>query len=358
MTASAATPPRVSICIVSWNTRDLLDACITSIAKHTTLPHEVIVVDNASSDGTVAMLRERHPHVRVIASERNLGFVLGNNVAAREARGEYLLLLNPDTALASDLLGGLAAKLGSDPGIGIAGPKLLNADGTIQATCAAKLPTPWNEFTSLLFLHRLSPRLFPDRELSGWDHLDERDVESISGACLMIRRTLWESLGGFDEAVFMYAEDLDLCRRVAHAGVRLRYVPAVSVFHYEGSSASQRKESFFALLSQMSSNAWYFRKHFGAGTVFGYRLAVLVGSSLRLVVGVIAAPFVRAASGRSAGWFLRKHWALLLWSLAAPPAAPPPPRAPDPSDTTMRQGARASGPATGDGADRVLNPRG
>lgn len=322
MTATAAAPPKVSICIVSWNTRDLLDACVASIAEHTTLPHEVIVVDNASADGTVAMLREKHPHVRVIASEKNLGFVLGNNLAGREATGEHLLLLNPDTALATDVLGGLVRVLESDARIGIAGPKLLNADGTVQATCAASLPTPWNEFTSLLFLHRVAPRVFPDRELSSWDHMDDRDVESISGACMLIRRSLWESLGGFDEAVFMYAEDLDICRRVGARGLRLRYVANESVFHFEGSSSSQRKESFFSLLSQMSSNAWYFRKHFGKGSALAYRLAIFTGSSLRLVGGVVAAPFVRSASGRSAGWFLRKNWALLRWSVAAPPPAP------------------------------------
>jgi GT2 family glycosyltransferase len=323
MPATAATPPLVSICIVNWNTRDLLDACVASIAKHTTLPHEVIVVDNASADGSVAMLRERHPHVRAIASEENLGFVLGNNLAGREARGEHLLLLNPDTALASDVVGGLVRVLESDPAIGIAGPKLLNADGTVQPTCAALLPTPWNEFTTMLFLHRVAPRLFPDRELSAWDHMDDRDVESISGACMLMRRSLWESLGGFDEAVFMYAEDLDVCRRVAARGLRLRYVATESVFHYEGSASSQRKESFFSLLSQMSSNSWYFRKHFGEGTALAYRLAIFAGSSLRLAVGAVAAPFVRTASGKSAGWFLRKNWALLRWSVAAPaPRAP------------------------------------
>ena len=327
MNPTAAAAPKVSICIVSCNTRDLLDACVASIAKHTTLPHEVIVVDNASADGTVAMLREKHPHVRVVASERNLGFVLGNNVAGREARGEHILLLNPDTELACDAVGGLVAVIESDPKIGIAGPKLLNADGTIQPTCAASLPTPWNEFTSMLFLHRVAPRFFPDRELSAWDHLEDRDVESISGACMLIRRSLWESLGGFDEAVFMYAEDLDICRRVGKAGLRLRYVSGLPVFHYEGSSSKQRKESFFSLLSQTSSNAWYFRKHGGALAVVAYRLAIFTGSSLRLVLGVIAAPFIRTASGRTAGWFLRKNWALWRWSLAAPAPA----RAPDPA---------------------------
>jgi GT2 family glycosyltransferase len=327
MSATAAAPPKVSICIVSWNTRDLLDACAASIAKHTTLPHEVIVVDNASADGTVAMLRERHPHVRVIASEQNLGFVLGNNVAAREARGEHVMLLNPDTALASDVLRGLVAVLESDPKIGIVGPKLLNADGSVQPTCAARLPTPWNEFTSMLFLHRVAPGLFPDRELSSWDHMDDRDVESISGACMLLRKSLWESLGGFDEAVFMYAEDLDICRRVGASGLRLRYVAGESVFHYEGSSSSQRKESFFSLLSQMSSNAWYFRKHFGGASALAYRLAIFTGASFRLAIGLLAAPFVRAASGRSAGWFLRKNWALLRWSVAAPDPPPAPSRA-------------------------------
>lgn len=323
MTATASAPPKVSICIVSWNTRDLLDACAASIAKHTTVPHEVIVVDNASADGTVEMLRERHPHVRVIASDRNLGFVLGNNVAAREARGEHVMLLNPDTVLVTDVLRGLVAVLESDPKIGIVGPKLLNADGSVQPTCAARLPTPWNEFTSLLFLHRIAPRLFPDRELSSWDHMDDRDVESISGACMLLRKSLWDSLGGFDEAVFMYAEDLDICRRVGASGLRLRYVAGESVYHYEGASSSQRKESFFSLLAQMSSNAWYFRKHFGAGTAFAYRFAIFAGSSLRLVGGVAAAPFLEAASGRSAGWFLRKHWALFRWSVAGTaPRAP------------------------------------
>jgi len=308
--------PQVSILIVSWNTRDLLDDCLKSIAAKTRVPHEVIVVDNASADGSAEMVRSLHPGVRLVASETNLGFVKGNNEAARLATGENLLLLNPDTKLETDAASGLDRLLRSDAAIGAAGCKILNADGSIQWTCAGTFPGPWNEFTSLLFLHRIAPRLFPTREQTWWDHEDDRDVDCLSGACMMVRRDLWETLGGFDPAIFMYAEDVDLCCRVLRAGKRVRYLASESVWHFEGAASGQRKESFYSLVSQMSSNAYFLRKHFGAPRALAYRAAVFVGSSFRLVLGTLGYPFLPSPPGRSRGWFLRKNLALLRWSLA------------------------------------------
>ncbi len=313
--------PAVSICIVSWNTRDLLHECLASVEARTRIAHEVVVVDNASSDGTPEMVRTLHPRVKLVAAETNLGFVGGTNLAARRASGEYLLLLNPDTVLVTDAVGGLHRLLSSDPTIGVAGCRLLNADGSVQKTCAAAFPTPRNELTSLLLLHRLSPRLFPDRELSAWDHLDDRDVECLSGACMMIRRSTWESLGGFDERIFMYAEDLDLCRRVRQAGLRVRYLASESIVHKEGSASGRRRETFFSLISQMSSNEYFLAKHFGRGRALAYRGAVLVGSAARLVGGVVGAPFVRRLSGQGPGRFLRRSWALMTWAVGARRAA-------------------------------------
>jgi GT2 family glycosyltransferase len=324
MATPTSAPPQVSVLIVSWNTRDLLRECLASVAAKTSVPHEVIVVDNASADGSADMVRREHPEVRLVASETNLGFVKGNNAAARLATGENLLLLNPDTRLETDAVAGLDRALRSDASIGAAGCKILNADGSVQRTCAGSFPTPWNEFTSLLFLHRLAPRLFPDRERSGWDHLDDRDVDCLSGACMIVRRGLWEELGGFDERIFMYAEDVDLCRRVLGKRLRVRYVASESVWHFEGSSAAQRKESFYSLVAQMAGNEYVLRKHDGAARAFAYRAAVLAGASVRLLVGAILYPLLPAPAGRDRGWFLRKSRALFGWAVGTrtPASAP------------------------------------
>ncbi len=309
----------VSVCIVNWNTRELLERCLQSIFGHTTgLRFEVIVVDNASSDRSAEMVADSFPRVRLIASPDNLGFARGSNLAASAALGDYILYLNPDTELVTDAIAGMWNFLRSNPSHGAVGCQLLNSDLSIQLTCAGSFPSPSNELSSLLGLDRMFPRsrFFSSRELNYWDHADSRDVECLSGACMMIARGLARDTGGFDENHFMYGEDLDLCCRVRREGWRLRYLADEVVLHHEGAASRKRGRSFAPLL-QRAANYYFLRKNFGPATALAYRGAVWFGSGVRIVGAVALAPWW-VARPRPIGWslphFLARHADLFLWA--------------------------------------------
>ena len=309
----------VSVCIVNWNTRKLLGRCLQSIFEHTSgLRFEVIVVDNASSDHSAEMVAKAFPQVRLIASPDNLGFARGSNLAAAAARGCYVLYLNPDTELVTNAIVGMWTFLRRSPAHGAVGCRLLNTDLSIQLTCASSFPSPRNELNSLLGLDRLFPRsrFFSSRELNYWDHVDSRDVECLSGACMMLARSLAQRHGGFDENHFMYGEDLDLCCRVRREGLRLRYLADEVVFHHEGAASRKRGRSF-APLFQRAANYYFLRKNFGRATAVAYRGAVWIGSGVRIVGAVVLVPWwvLRpGATRQDLPNFLARHADLFLWA--------------------------------------------
>jgi hypothetical protein len=310
----------VSVCIVNWNTRELLRRCLASIALHTQgLRHEVIVVDNQSADGSTEMVRRDFPGVRLIEPGANLGFARGSNLAAHAATGDHILYLNPDTELVTNALLGLWRALDEDAACGAVGCRLLNSDGSVQLTCAADIPSPRNELTSMLMLDRLFPRsrLFAARELAWWDHAQTRDVACLSGACLMARRSLIARIGGFDESLFMYGEDVDLCCRIRAEGLALRYLASETIFHHEG-AASRKKGRSFAPLRQRAANTYVLAKNFGSRRALAYRAAVLLGSAARLSGAVLLTP-VAVLRGRRHQIvdFAQRHADLLLWSVGA-----------------------------------------
>ena len=310
----------VSVCIVNWNTRELLRRCLTSIEAHTRgLDYEVVVVDNASSDGSSQMVCESFPRVSLLALSENLGFARGCNRAVGASSGRYVLYLNPDTELVTNAIAGMYHYLVLRPNCGAVGCRLLNSDGSIQLTCASEFPSPRNEFTSLLLLDRLFPTTawFRSREMNHWNHHDSRDIECLSGACMMIPRVLVERLGGLNESLFMYGEDLDLCCGVHREGLTLHYLATETIYHHEG-AASRKKGRSFAPLRQREANYWFLQKNFGTTRAFGYRCAVLVGSSLRLTAGAIFGPALLLQQRWGAeDWqiFLAKYAELLLWSI-------------------------------------------
>jgi N-acetylglucosaminyl-diphospho-decaprenol L-rhamnosyltransferase len=310
----------VSVCIVNWNTRELLRRCLLSIRKHTAgVQVQVIVVDNASADGSADMVKQGFPEVHLIASLDNHGFARGSNLAAQAATGSCVLYLNPDTELATNAILGMWAYLVQFPGCGAVGCRLLNSDGSIQSTCASDFPSPRNELSSLLFLDRLFPhsKAFSSRELSYWDHANSCDVECLSGACLMLPTLLARRLAGFDENLFMYGEDLDLCCRIRKHGLALHYLAEEVIYHHEG-AASKKKGHGFAPLRQRAANFYFLQKNFGAWPAQGYRAAVLLGASARLLGAGVLAPlwwFRRASQRGQMLNFVHKHVDLLLWSL-------------------------------------------
>lgn len=310
----------VSVCIVNWNTRELLRRCLQSIRERTSgVQVEVIVVDNASVDGSAEMVTVLFPKVKLVASTENLGFARGSNLAAASASGDYVLYLNPDTELVTNAILGMWTFLRHHQSHGAVGCRLLNIDGSIQLTCASSFPTPRNELSSLLFLDRLFPnsKLFSSRELNHWDHADSRDVECLSGACMMMPRSLARKLAGFDESLFMYGEDLDLCCRVRRQGLQLHYLAGEVIYHYEG-AASRKKGRSFAPLFQRAANYYFLQKNFGQAAALAYRGAVSIGSSARILVACLLLPWWllrRGEKGAAFAAFLAKHTDLFLWSI-------------------------------------------
>jgi N-acetylglucosaminyl-diphospho-decaprenol L-rhamnosyltransferase len=249
--------PDISILILNWNTRDLLVKCLDSIA-HTAgnLSAEIVVVDNASSDGSRAMVRERFPNVRLIENETNVGFARGNNQAMAVSSGRYALLANSDAFVWPGAIRALVDLADSQPQAGIVGAQLVNADGSFQASYTR----------------------FPI-------------VDYVEGACLLVRRKAFEEVGGLDESYFMYAEEVDWCYAMRAKGWQVWYQPAAKVTHLGGGSSYNRPLEREADLYR--SRVRFFRKHYGARTAELLKLQIYVFTAIKIFVHKL----LRAVSG-------------------------------------------------------------
>jgi GT2 family glycosyltransferase len=232
--------PVLSVLIVTWNVREPVLACLASLhADPEAPPLEIIVVDNASSDGTPNEVVRRFPDVRVLANPQNVGFPRANNQALGIARGRYVLYLNPDTEVAPGTLAACVRELDSNPDIGLAGCRLEFADGRIQYEGARNAYRFRHLMYELLYLHMLFPhsRVFGHHRMGDWDHRGTRDVEAVNGAFMMVPRSLALAVGGLPEDLFMYHEDLSFCLRIRRSGHRLRYLGSVRTIHHGGQSS-------------------------------------------------------------------------------------------------------------------------
>ena len=249
----AGGPIEMSILIVSYNTRAMTLACLDSIVTHRpAVPFEVIVVDNASTDGSAAAIAAHPLGVRLIASAANLGFARANNLAAREARGRLVLLLNPDTEIRDHALDRLLAFATARPAARIWGGRTLFADGRLNpSSCWARM-TPWNLFCRAAGLTGLFPRttLFNGEAYGGWNRDGERSVDIVSGCFLLTSKADWERLGGFDPAFFMYGEEADLCLRAERdLGARPAVTASATIVHHGGASERTRTAKMVKLLA-------------------------------------------------------------------------------------------------------------
>ncbi|MCI0516017.1 glycosyltransferase [candidate division KSB1 bacterium] len=232
----------LSIIIVNFNVRRLLEGALASICKATQgLMSEILVVDNASQDGSVAMVREKFPTVQLLVNTQNLGFGRANNQALHLATGKYIVFINPDTLVQEDTFTTLIQFLEHRADVGMAGCKILNPDGTLQLACRRSFPTPWVAFTKMVGLSALFPRsrIFGRYNLTYLDPDQAAEVEAISGSFMLVRRRALEQVGFFDETWFMYGEDLDLCYRFRQAGWKIFYLPATKIVHFKGESSKQ-----------------------------------------------------------------------------------------------------------------------
>ncbi|HEX7185068.1 MAG TPA: glycosyltransferase family 2 protein [Thermoanaerobaculia bacterium] len=273
--------------VVSYNTRDLLRACLASLRPEE--PDEVVVVDNASPDGSADMVRKELPWVRLIANPDNRGFGSAANQGFAACRSPCVLLLNADTEVAPGALAALRRELDRHPEAAVAGPRLLDPDGSHQPSCYPFL-TPFNLLALGTWLNRLV-RVAPSlrrRFLPVWAPGPACSVDWVKGAAMAIRRQAFEAVGGFDASFFLYAEEMDLCWRLRAAGWEVRFTPEARVVHVEGASTRQRRAAMF--LQQFASLEQFYRRHYPPSYRTRLRWAVsatmtewLVRDSLKLL---------------------------------------------------------------------------
>jgi GT2 family glycosyltransferase len=307
----------LSILIVNWKSAAFLRECLRSIyATAGSVRFEVIVVDNASFDGSEQMVRREFPGVTFIQSKENLGFAGANNAAFACSIGRNVLFLNPDTELRGNALEVMCATLDSVPDAGIVGCKLLNSDLSVQTSCIQAFPSILGEVLDFEFLRAL----FPNSPLWGMQALGAPGnqpavVEVISGACLMIRRAVFEQVGQFSVGYFMYAEDTDLCYKVAQSGWRNYFVGGATVIHHGGRSSSSRPDHFAAVMMR-ESRLTFMRTRRGRGYAFCYRCATTLIAAVRILMLVAALPFTNVARSL-VKWFKILRWSLGLESWAS-----------------------------------------
>ncbi len=235
----------LSIIIVNYNVKEFLQNLLHSINKSARgISYEIIIVDNASDDGSVEFIKEKFfstPEIKLIVNSTNAGFGKANNQGLAQANGKYILLLNPDTLLGEDTIQKMFKFFESTPEAGIAGCKILNPDGTLQLACRRSFPGPWTSFCKVTGLSSIFPKskIFARYNLTYLDENQTYEVDAISGSFMMMRKEVYEKVGGFDEDFFMYGEDLDLCYRIQKAGYKVFYVHSTQIIHYKGESTKR-----------------------------------------------------------------------------------------------------------------------
>jgi N-acetylglucosaminyl-diphospho-decaprenol L-rhamnosyltransferase len=311
----------ISIIIVNYRSITFTRACLRSIYQSGFAACEVIVVDNASYDGSGEMIRSEFPEVTFLQSTQNLGFAGANNLGIGASHGTYLLFLNPDTEVEAHSIERLRSCLAATPDAGLAGARLLNSDGSIQTTCVTAFPTIANQVLGAEYLQRN----FPAAKLWGIQALysNERKpvpVDAVSGACVMARRSVILDVGGFTADYFMYSEDLDLCWKVQQAGWKVYHVPEAIVVHHGGRSSDTRSElNFAAIMIRESlyqfmgvSRGWWYARTFRAVSAASAVCRVALISALL--------PLAMLTSRRARVWRSWEKWSRILgWSLGLQP---------------------------------------
>ena len=283
--------PALSICIVNWNTHDHLRECLQSIARYPpNRPYEIIVVDNASSDGSADMVAREFPRARLIANERNEQYARAGNQALRASSAPLLLLLNPDVGVLPGMIDTLLQFMEANPAAGACAPKLLHPDGRVQRSLRS-FPTPGALLADLLGLARLFPRsrMFGAYRLTYWDYDSAREVDQPMASALMIRRRALLQVGLFDEQFPLFFNDVDLCYRLRQAAWRIYFVPQAQAIHHIGASTAQARRR--ALRLSQEGLARFYRKHY------------------RLELSPLA--YLAAMAGMTIAFWLRRAWAAL-----------------------------------------------
>ena len=259
---------KLSIIIVNYNVKFYLEQCIRSIEKAgEKISHEILVADNNSSDDSIAFLKERFPQVTFIENKKNLGFAKANNQAIKKAKGEYIMLLNPDTILGESALQDCVTFMDSHPNAGATGVRMLKSNGKFALESRRGIPTPFTSMCKMLGLCNIFPksRTFGKYYMQYLDENEPSEIEIISGACMFIRKSTLDKSGLLDEDFFMYGEDIDLSYRLLKTGMTNHYIPT-NVLHYKGESTEKTSYRYVYVFYQ--AMLIFFRKHYSHYSLF------------------------------------------------------------------------------------------
>lgn len=302
----------ISIIIVNWNTKDMLVNCLESIYRTQKSAFEVWVVDNGSADGSVEAVKAMFPQARLIENQENLGFAKANNQALKLASGSYLVLLNSDCVLGPGSLDTMIKFMSGHKDVAICSPQLLNEDSTRQNSIA-NIPTLSTELLNKSLLRRLFPGKYPGKERI----IDEPfQVESVIGACMVVRKEAIEDCGLLDEDYFLFLEETDWCKRVREKGWKVVFHPGGEVFHLQGASA--RKSIVRARIEYWKSRYVFFRKHRGVAARFFLRSALFLRLTINFFANIFYNIITLFLSGR-AREKLKLNSALIVWHVLGCP---------------------------------------
>ena len=293
---------KLSIVIPTYNAHEWIEQCLDSIRLHRPAgDYEVIVVDDRSTDDSVAIVRDRFPDARVFSNDRNLGFGRTVNVGLRAAAGAYVLVLNNDTWMHEGALDAMIQYLDEHQDTGIVGPKVLSGNGAIQQQCRRRIPTPAAAFFYFSGVARMFPR---NPRIAGYlmtaaDENATTEVDAVSGACLMVRRVVLDQIHGFDEEYYLYGEDMDFCWRTKSAGWKVVYYPAATITHFGGQGGTGKKR-LYATIEWHRAMWIFYRKHRAPKVSIVERALVYSGILLKGTVAVAFNALRRSATPGSA----------------------------------------------------------
>ena len=298
--------PKVTIVVVNWKTPRLLAGSLRSLlADPNSNQFEIVVVDNNSGDESVEMLRRDFPQVQTIANTENVGFSKACNQVIPDAKGEYVLLLNPDTVVVDCAVSKMAEYMDRNPECASVGPKVLNADGSLQLACRRSFPNPAAAFFRLSYLSFLFPKhpVVAKYNLTNADPDKEIDVDALSGSAMMVRKTVIDEIGLLDDDIYMFGEDIDWCWRFKEAGYAVRYYPEAVVYHYHGASSRFRRVGTTIFLHK--GMEVFYRKHLSKRYWAPFNWAVYAAIWSRAGVFILISLLKQALPDKSAGVFER-----------------------------------------------------
>ncbi|MFZ0799185.1 MAG: glycosyltransferase family 2 protein [Terriglobales bacterium] len=310
--------PTVSVIVVTWNGKKYALECLASLNEQENgLPIEIIVVDNASTDGTPDAISEQFPKVLLVRNNANFGFAKANNIGMSQSRGKYVCLINSDVVVPPGCLERMVGYLENNRNIGLLGPKMMSLDGSIGQS-VMRLPTVWNTICSALGLHSILPnsKLVGGFLMEGYPYDRIDDVEVLTGWFWILPRVALQQVGGLDEQFFMYGEDIDWSHRFLKAGWRVVFYPDAEALHYGAASSAEAPTRFYIELRR--ANLQYFRKHHGRLGSVGYMLATAIHELVR-IVGYSVVYCCDEARRSAAAFKMSRSVSCLKWLLRVRP---------------------------------------